>query len=137
MEDWRAYGVDVESGRTEVNRKRPADMNRGDPAGIHFFSFWSERAKDETAPLWLRLAALAYSHHRKNGHASFALGSESTLPEVLGKSRVQIQNEIRRAVQRGYLDEQSNINCLVLPYEICGGAEGHPMGLCDKHSAKP
>lgn len=108
-------------------------MHGGDPAGIHFFSFWSDRAKDEGAPLWLRLAALAYSSHTKNGHATFFITGDSNLPETVGKKRQHVQNEIRRAIELGLLAKESNINCLVLPDEICGGAKGHPHAECKLH----
>jgi len=111
-------------------------MCREDPAGIFFFSFWADRANDTNSPLWLRLTAHAYASFRKNGHASFDLPDGSILPELLGKSRQQINNEIRRAVRLGYLAEGSNIDCLIVPGDICGGAEGNRFAECNKHPAK-
>lgn len=109
-------------------------MRREDPAGIHYHSFWNARAEDVSAPLWLRIVAYAYGSHRKNGHASFHLCGESTLPELLEKGKQQVMNEIRRAVKYGYLAPESNIYCLVLPDEICGGADGHRFAECKLHS---
>jgi hypothetical protein len=114
-------------------RKNPNDMSREDPAGIHFFSFWADRAKDNGLVLWMRLVGMAYSAHGKNGHASFCLAGESTLADVLGKPRQQVLNEIRRAVKHGFLSPESNINCLVLPDRICGGADGHRFAECKLH----
>ncbi|MCV7239557.1 hypothetical protein [Mycolicibacterium celeriflavum] len=61
------------------------------------------------------------------------MGGESVLPEVLGKGKRQLQNEIRRAIGLGFLAAESNIMCLVLPDEICGGAEGHHLSECKLH----
>lgn len=110
-------------------------MSRTDPAGIHFHSFWSTRAHSPALPpLWMRIVALAYSSHGKSGHAPFYLCGDSTLPpEILHKSKKHIQKEIARAIELGFLAEGSNINCLVLPDEICGGAEGHAFGECKLH----
>ena len=108
-------------------------MRRTDPAGLHFHSFWADHSKNPDHPLWLRLASLAYSSHHKNGHATFFLGGESTLPEVLQKSRRHIQKEIQLAIDKGFLAKESNINCLVLPDEICGGAEGNAFAECKLH----
>lgn len=108
-------------------------MGRDNPAGIHFFSHWYELAQDESLALWLRLAALAYSSHWKNGHATFYLNGESTLPDVMRKSRRHLQNEIPKAVAKRFLLPESNVNCLVVPYGICGGAEGNAYGDCKLH----
>ncbi|TGD85138.1 hypothetical protein BayCH28_22315 [Mycolicibacterium sp. CH28] len=108
-------------------------MSATDPAGIHYFSFWDGRAQDALLPLWLRVVSMAYGNHTKNGHATFYLGGESTLPELLGKSKRHVQNEIRQAVKLGFLASGSNINCLVLPDEICGGARGHKFAECRLH----
>ncbi|BBY82292.1 hypothetical protein H7I53_13640 [Mycolicibacterium pulveris] len=108
-------------------------MGRADPAGIHFFEFWFERAQDKSLPHWLRVVGLAYSGHTKNGHAKFCLNGESTLPETLGISKRHAQNEVRKAVKNGFLDEGSNIMCLVLPSGICGGAEGNVHAKCQLH----
>jgi len=37
-------------------------------------SFWNERARDMSLPHWVRVYALAYGRHRKNGYASFRTG---------------------------------------------------------------
>lgn len=110
-------------------------MTRQDPAGVHFHTFWAARANDKQLALWLRLVALAYSSHRRNGHATFYLCGESTLPEVLGKPRKQVGQEIRRAVKHGFLGPESNLNCLVLPIGIEGGAEGNEYAECPYHPA--
>ncbi|BBX87848.1 hypothetical protein [Mycolicibacterium aubagnense] len=120
------------------NRKNPRNMHRDDPAGIHFFSFWAARAKDGKNPRWLRITSLAYSSHRKNGHATFCLKGESTLCEALGlentrNNTLSLQKEIRSSIARGFLAPGSNIRCLVLPDEICGGAEGHLFADCQLH----
>jgi hypothetical protein len=103
-------------------------------------AFWSERARNTDLPIWLRLAALAYSSHTKNGHATFMLALESTLPEVLGMTNKhplqQIRNEIRRAIRHGFLAEESNHLCLVLPDGITGGAEGHRHSPRHLHKKK-
>ena len=115
-------------------RKSPDDMCATDPAGIHYFSFWESRADNEAVPLWLRIVARAYSQHSKNGHAPHYLGGESTLTDILKKSRQHLQNEIRRAIEFGFLAAESNVNCLVLPDEICGGVKGNARAECKLHT---
>ncbi len=109
-----------------------------DPAGIHYFTFWAGRAQSKDIPGWLRIVALAYSSHQKNGHAPFHLGGKSTLYESLGiddsrNSKLNLQRDIRKAVANGFLSPESNIHCLVLPDEICGGAKGHAFADCKLH----
>lgn len=115
-------------------------MSREDPAGIHFHSFWADRARDLDLPVWMRIVGLAYSSHRKNGHATFFMCGQSTLAEQLGTtkkgaalSRLHLQKEIRKAIRLGFLARESNVNCLVLPDEICGGADGHAFAECKHH----
>lgn len=108
-------------------------MGLSDPAGIHFHSFWVARSDNVDLPLWLRIVSLAYGNHAKNGHATFFLKGESTLPGIFKREKQQIRNEIVRAVERGFLASSSNINCLVLPDEICGGASGSRYAKCKFH----
>jgi hypothetical protein len=116
--------------RSEYQRDQ---MTREHPGGKHFFSYWQEHADNEDLPLWLRLAALAYCSHRKNGHATFFLNGESTLPKQLGKTKRHIHNEIKNAVACGFLAEGSNSCCLIIPDGITGGAEGNKFAECKHH----
>jgi hypothetical protein len=111
-------------------------LGRGNPAGIHLHSYWQARANDPELAIWLRIVALAYASHRKNGHATFYMAGESTLPRILGKSKRAIQNELKKAIARGFLAEGSNANCLILPDGIFGGAEGHKFADCKLHATR-
>jgi hypothetical protein len=96
-------------------------------------AFWQARADDTTLPIWLRIAAVAYASHTKNGHSTHFLAGESTLPQALKKDKRIVQNELRKAIDRGWLAEESNVNCLVLPDGMFGGAKGHKFAECKLH----
>jgi hypothetical protein len=119
--------------RAKRSEYQEEKLGRGNPAGLHLHSYWQDRAGDDKLPIWLRLAAIAYASHHKNGHATFYMSGESTLPKTLGRDKRVIQNELKKAIDRGFLAEQSNINCLVLPDGIFGGAEGHKFADCKLH----
>lgn len=69
-----------------------------------------------------RRAGLQFSHEER--HATFALDGMSSLPEALHKDKHVIQNEMKKAISRGFLAEESNAMCLVLPDGVYGGLRG-------------
>jgi len=101
-------------------------MSRDNPGGIHFHSFWLERATDKELQLWVRVVALAYGSHRANGHANWGPGY---LAAFFDKSASQVCTAITTAKVNGFLAEESNIRCLVVPEGIAGGL-GHPDDPC-------
>ncbi|MGO8937604.1 MAG: hypothetical protein ACLQLO_10915, partial [Mycobacterium sp.] len=67
-------------------------------------------AANPEMPLWVRVAALAFGCHRRNGHASFKTGE---IAEVLGTpgkalSASSVSNAIRLAKNAGWIAEESN-----------------------------
>jgi hypothetical protein len=119
--------------RAKRSEYQSEELSRGNPAGIYLHSYWQARADDTTLPIWLRLAVLAYASHSKNGHATFYMSGESTLPKALNKDKHVIQKEMKKAIDRGFLASDSNVNCLVLPDGVFGGAEGHKFAECKLH----
>ncbi|KEF95169.1 hypothetical protein K883_05125 [Mycobacterium sp. TKK-01-0059] len=85
-------------------------------------------AKNEQIPLRFRVAFLAYSKTRTNGHASFAKGE---LAETLKAHPVSVSRAIAGAKDAGLLMYESTSRCLVSPKDVVtGGWKGHPNDPC-------
>jgi hypothetical protein len=108
-------------------------MSLDDPGSQHRQSTWLARAHDVRLPLWLRVAALAYGSHRRNGHAAFKPG---WLAAVLEKPASDISKAIGRAKEYGFIDEASTARCLVVPSDKIAGGIGHPHDPCPVHDGK-
>jgi hypothetical protein len=102
------------------------------PYAMHFQSVWRERAlayPDWDA--WLRVAAMAYGCHRRNGHANFKKGE---LMRLLGISRsTNLSRAIREAKQYGMIAGESNSRCLVVPPHAVIGGKGDANERCPHH----
>lgn len=118
-------------------------MSRENPWTKHRQSFWQEKAGSPSLPLWLRVAALAYGVHRRNGHAPFKPGEialavsvvDVQTGEVRQPAKAQVSRAIRTAVDYGFLNPESNGRCLVVPpWGISGGMVGRPAERCRWHS---
>lgn len=119
-------------------------MSRDNPWTKHRQSFWQEKSGRPSLPLWLRITALAYGVHRRNGHAPFKPGEialatsvvDSETGEIKTPSRNRISEAIRQAVEIGFLHRDSNARCLVVPpWGIEGGMLGSPSEKCKHHRA--
>lgn len=118
-------------------------MSRENPWTKHRQSFWQEKAGSPNLPLWLRVVALAYGVHRRNGHAPFK-GGEIALAtaavdlqsgEIRQPDKTQVSRAIRTAIEYRFLSPESNGRCLVVPpYAITGGMLGRPAERCRWHS---
>jgi hypothetical protein len=92
-------------------------------------------------PNWLRVAALAYGRHSKNGHANFAPGELRMLlarPGPDGKpkpiSASAVANAINQAKAKGFIAEESMARCLVVPrHAVTGGLGGKVWTKCRIH----
>lgn len=108
---------------------------------MHRQSFWEEVAADTELPLWNRVAALAFACHRRNGHANF-VGKNRELAFLLGKPGKggwehvpsdQISRAIKRAKKAGWIAEESNSRCLVVPHHAIAGGLGNEHENCSVH----
>lgn len=114
------------------------------PFSMHDAAGWAVLA-EPGRPLYLRVFALAYCGHRRNGHATFdapgslrkALSYVNTISgELHEPSRQAVTQAIEKAVGYGFLHELSLTSaqrCLVVPPFVHGGTVGHPNAQCVWH----
>ena len=109
--------------------------------GMHYQAVWRERgagrAPNPTMPVWIRVGALAFGCHRRNGHANFGPGE---IAEILGTpgnplSASSVSNAIKLAKNAGWIANESNSRCLVVPPHAVQGGLGHPNERCAIHGA--
>ena len=98
------------------------------PWAMHYQAGWRERADDTSLPLWLRVAALAYGRHGRNGHANFGPGE---IAAILGTNGTRVSDAIKLAIQHKFLHESSKARCL-RPLNVAGGP-GSPYEVCRVH----
>lgn len=116
-------------------------MSLQNPYSMHYQSVWRERAASRAAnpamPAWIRVAALAFGCHRRNGHASFKTGEIAEILGTPGKplSPSSVSNAIKLAKNAGWIDGQSTARCLVVPPHAVVGGLGHPNDRCAIHGA--
>lgn len=117
-------------------------MSLDNPWAKHRQSFWAEHAGNPRLPLWIRVSALAYGTHRRNGHAPFKTGemaivltTVNTLTgEVYTPQPPNISKAIRTAMEYGFLAQGSGLRCLVVPpHAISGGLLGTERERCRHH----
>jgi hypothetical protein len=106
----------------------------------HSQEAWNQRAKNHDLPMWLRVASLAFGHHRRNGHANFAPGDLkkilAVLDEKTGELRpnANVSRSIKEAVGYGLLTPASQTTCLVVvAHEVWGGSYGTAQAPCLVH----
>jgi hypothetical protein len=120
-------------------------VSRQNPFSLHRQGVWTERGRNPALPTWLRVAALAFGKHKKNGHAHFASGELAKLlakpgPDGVPKlpSSSGVANAIKRAKAYGFIAEESTARCLVVPaHAVEGGMGGTPWTACPIHARKP
>lgn len=109
--------------------------------GMHYQAVWRERAASRAAnpamPLWIRVASLAFGCHRRNGHANFQPGE---IAEILGTpgaplSAASVSNAIKLAKNAGWIADESNAKCLVVPPHAIVGGPGEATARCLIHGA--
>ena len=115
-------------------------MSLDNPFAMHRQAFWEERAADKSLPLWVRVAALAFGCHRRNGHANFI---DPPLKVLLGGpgehggwdcvDESSISRALAAAKKAGWLAEESNSRCLVVPRHAISGGLGNEHELCSVH----
>jgi hypothetical protein len=116
-------------------------MSFQNPWGIHHQAVWKERAASRAAnpslDNWIRVAALAFGCHRRNGHANFGPGEIAEILGTPGKplSAPAVSNAIKLAKSAGWIAKESNARCLVVPPHAVGGGLGHPDDRCAVHGA--
>lgn len=112
------------------------------PWAKHRQSFWESKTNQAGLPLWLRITALAYGVHRRNGHAPFKPGDiilattvcDEDSGAVYAPTSSRISEAIRQAVSAGFLAVESNARCLVVPpWGIEGGVLGSVNEKCAHH----
>lgn len=117
-------------------------MSRQNPFALHYQGVWRERSSDPALANWIRVAALAFGRHSKNGHANFGSGELATLlgkpgpnGEVKPISDSAVSNAIRYAKKKGWIAEESMARCLVVPrHAVVGGLGGSESTKCRFHS---
>jgi hypothetical protein len=121
--------------------RRWGEVSRQNPWAMHYQGVWVERSTNPLLPNWLRVAALAYGKHTKNGHASFASGELRMLlarPGPDGKpkpiSNSAVANAIKQAKRYGFIAEESMARGLVVPpHAVVGGLGGAGWTKCRSH----
>lgn len=117
-------------------------MSLNNPWTKHRQSFWESKTAAPGLPLWLRVVALAYGTHRRNGHApkkpgEIALATSLADPitgEVHSPSPSRVSEAIGQAIDLGFLHRDSGARCLVVPpWAIEGGTLGRPSEVCRQH----
>ena len=116
-------------------------MSREDPWARHQQRVWLERARDPEVPKWLRIAFYAWGRHKANGHATFEPGELGLLVGVVNRATGELRpvdpsnlrHEICKAVEKGYLAEQSTAQCLVVPPYAISGGWGSEYEKCSVH----
>lgn len=112
-------------------------MSRSLPWSRHYQNVWHERSGDSNLPYWLRVACLAYGSHNANGHAMFKPGQiglvlghidADGVPHPLDKQNVQ--RAINKAIEFGWITDQSGSRCLVVPGHAVAGGLGNPSDRC-------
>lgn len=112
------------------------------PFSQHYQGVWAERGRNPALPYWMRVAAIAFGKHGKNGHAPLAPGE---LAELLAKpdpngllkplSASGVSNAIKDAKRYGFIAEESTSRCLVVPpHAVTGGIGGTPWTKCVVHA---
>jgi hypothetical protein len=118
-------------------------MSITNPFSMHRQAVWEERAADRSLPLWVRVAALAFGCHRRNGHANFIdhplkvlLGEPGDHGEWKCVEESSISRAIAAAKKAGWIAEESNSRCLVVPHHAIEGGLGHEYDKCSVHMGK-
>lgn len=118
-------------------------MSKENPFSMHRQGVWEERAADKSLPLWIRLSALAFACHRANGHANFKTGELEILlgkPGLSGQwDRVpatSVSRAIAAAKKAGWIADESNARCLVVPHHAITGGLGSEHEKCSVHIGK-
>lgn len=110
----------------------------------HYQIGWERRAANTNAPLWARVASLAYARHEANGHATFQRGELCWIlgtPTKAGqpfkrRDSATIRDAIAVAVKYGWLAEPSCNVCLVVPSHDISGPHGDESKPCPVHERK-
>ena len=118
-------------------------MSRDNPFSMHRQAVWEERAADKSLPMWVRVAALAFGCHKANGHANFIehplkvlLGSPGEDGEWNCVDDSSISRAIAAAKKAGWIAEESNSRCLVVPHHAINGGLGHFYDKCSVHMGR-
>jgi hypothetical protein len=98
---------------------------------MHRQSVWLERSATPSLPDWIRVAARAFACHKADGRAQFSahdlsdfLGAPGGDGEWQRISAPQVSNAIKLAKKAGWIAEESNARCLVVPPHAVQGGRG-------------
>jgi hypothetical protein len=117
-------------------------MSRENPWTKHRQSFWEGKTASAGLPLWLRVTALAFGTHRRNGHAPKKPGeiglatsiTDVDTGEIKTPSPSRVSEAIRQAIELGFLHRDSTARCLIVPpWAIEGGTLGRANEECKLH----
>jgi hypothetical protein len=109
------------------------------PFSVHRQKVWMERAKDRAADpsmdLWIRVGALAFGCHKRNGHANF---KPNEIAEILGPvgsplSAQSVSRAIMLAKKAGWIAPESTVRCLVVPPHAVTFGLGKANARCVVH----
>jgi hypothetical protein len=84
---------------------------------------WRERSEDESLPLWLRVACVAFGWHEPNGHTPMKPGElavkvgrvDTTTGEARPVDKHNLRRAINTAIDKGWISKASGSLCLVVP----------------------
>lgn len=134
--DWTGHSPDQLIERIEAQQQHIYDLenpNKGithpDDRYVMFKrGFCKEQAENRVHPLWMRLAYLCYANQAANGH--YDIGRTALLKWSGGKKPKDLKRDgIDVAVTHGYLEEGSNLDCLVaVPAVRYGIGRAYPCG---------
>jgi hypothetical protein len=91
-------------------------VSRQNPFSQHRQGVWAERGKNPALPTWLRVAAVVFGKHKKNGHAHFAPGELAKLlakpgPDGVPKTAVLVWRRERYQACEGVWVHRRGVNC--------------------------
>jgi hypothetical protein len=105
---------------------------------------WRERSEDESLPLWLRVACVAFGWHEPNGHTPMKPGElavkvgrvNRTTGEVKPVDKRNLQRAIKTAIDKAWISKASGSLCLVVPeHAVDTLLAGHDKP-CPRHKAR-
>lgn len=99
----------------------------------HYQEFFREQSRDNDRSLWDRLAFLAWSSARRNGHANFRPGE---LADTFRVGPNRISEGIAGARAKGLIGMESKPTCLVVPAYIAEGGDGNEFEICGVHDGR-
>lgn len=109
------------------------------PWAAHAQDHWLEKSGNPNFPDYLRVLFVAYGRHAANGHANldrgelayFLVRQDGTLPE-----RRIVWRAVQQAIKLGFLQEGSQLLCLIVSSHDVQGGSGSAEKRCKRDHTK-